>query len=761
LSYYSTFSFFSPLKEEQLPTINDVARRAGVSPVTVSRVINDTGNVSLATRGKVERAIEELGYVPSVAARSLRSKRTHSLALVVPDVTNAFWTTVARGVEDTAQSRGYSVFLYNTDENPSKQLRYLDVLVSQGVEGVLIAPYDSDARNLAKLRSRNLPTVVIDRQIGGWDVDSVRGDSISGARALVKHLISLGHKRIAMISGPINTSTAEDRVAGYCLALTEAGISPDPRLIKRGEFRAVSGERLTYQLLDEGLEATAIFAANNAIAMGVIDALERRGLRIPQDIALVCFDDFPDASRFFPFLTVVAQPAYDMGVNAAQLLLSRLDAGLNLPPRHVVLPTRLLIRYSCGSRLKENGDCILSLPISNEIQTQSVLVKPLSLEERRDYSACVTGVNILPSRRGVRLSDYDKSDVNRLLKALRHQEADRVSHLEFWVTNKSVYEYVLGRKLGYAITDAWIDSQVIAPEDHVEFALRLGTDAVVCNFYWRPNNVFEIATDGGKYYLDGTIKAWAGLDDLEPPPPLADQLSHLEHYLRIAQGTGVGVIANFTSFFDSAMRAIGINDALYMFYDDRPLLEKLMDILLGHQEKVIRAVCDRFAGDLAFVLVNDDIAHNTGLMIHPDMFMEIFPQRMQRLIAPAKEHGKLVAMHTGGKMDKALPILYDIGFDIVHPIEPESNNFFEIKEAWAGRLAFVGNIPTSLLAYGSKEEIEEKVREYCAKLGPGGGYVLGPSSSIMEGIPPDNFVAMTQAVHKYGRYGSLGQENNF
>jgi uroporphyrinogen decarboxylase len=115
-------------------------------------------------------------------------------------------------------------------------------------------------------------------------------------------------------------------------------------------------------------------------------------------------------------------------------------------------------------------------------------------------------------------------------------------------------------------------------------------------------------------------------------------------------------------------------------------------------------------------------------------------------------------MHTGGKMDKVLPILYDVGFDIVHPIEPESNDLFEVKKEWAGKLAFVGNIPTSLLAYSSKEEIEEKVREYCAKLGPGGGYVLGCSTSIMEGILPENFVAMTQAVHKYGRYGSLGQE---
>jgi uroporphyrinogen decarboxylase len=182
-----------------------------------------------------------------------------------------------------------------------------------------------------------------------------------------------------------------------------------------------------------------------------------------------------------------------------------------------------------------------------------------------------------------------------------------------------------------------------------------------------------------------------------------------------------------------------------------------MDILLDHQIKVMNAVCENFADDLAFFLVNDDIGHNAGLMIHPDMFLEIFPQRMKRLIAPAKERGKLFAMHTDGKMDHIMPILYDIGFDIAHPIEPESNNMFEVKKKWGGKMALVGNIPTALLAYGTKEEIEEMVREYCLKLAPGGGYVLGSSTSIMEGIPPENFVAMTEAVHKYGRYGSLGE----
>jgi len=354
-------------------------------------------------------------------------------------------------------------------------------------------------------------------------------------------------------------------------------------------------------------------------------------------------------------------------------------------------------------------------------------------------------------------SDVDRSDVRRLLIALSHQEPDRLPHLELWVTSQAVYEYVLERKLPYVIGDAAEGGQSITPEDDVEFAQRMGQDAVLCNFNWRPNNIFKKAADGTRHYVDGSIKSLADLENLEPPTPLDDQLRHLERYLRSAQGTGVGIITNLTSFFDSAMLAIGVTDSLYMFHDNRQFVEKLMDILLAHQEKVMGAILDRFSTDVALVMVNDDIGYNSGLLIHPKMFMEIFPHRMKRLIAPAKARGKLVLMHTDGKMDDILPILHDVGIDIAHPIEPESNDIVEVKKKWAGKMALVGNIHTPLLAYGSAGEIDEKVREYCIKLAPGGGYVLGSSTSIMDGIPPENFVTMIEAVHKYGRYNSLGK----
>ena len=354
--------------------------------------------------------------------------------------------------------------------------------------------------------------------------------------------------------------------------------------------------------------------------------------------------------------------------------------------------------------------------------------------------------------------DYTRSDINRLMKTLRHEEADRVPFLENWVTSQAVYEYVLERKLAYDVADARVGGNLATPEDYVEFAGRLGMDAVLCNISWRPNNVFREASDGSEHYVDGTIKCAADLDDLEPPLPIEEHLDYMERYIRAAEGTGVGIVANFTSFFDSAMLAAGVNDSFLMFYDDRPFLEKLMDILLDHQHMVMTEILRRYGDSVAYVMVNDDIGHNDGLMINPQMFAEIFPHRMKRLISPAKEHGKLVLMHTDGDMDGILPFLHECGIDAAHPIEPESNDIVEVKRRWAGKMALVGNIPTVLLAYGSIAEIEDMVRDYCVKLGPGGGWVLGSSTSIMDGIPPENFVAMTKAVIRYGRYGSLGED---
>jgi LacI family transcriptional regulator len=713
--------------------------------MTVSRVLNNASNVRPSTRERVLETVEELGYVPSGVAKSLRSKRTHTLALLVPDGANAFWTTVARGVEDAAQDRGYSVLLCNTDENPAKQQNYLDVVIRQQVDGVIIAPCDTGAQNLEKLRRARVPTVVIDRYIKGWDVDTVIGDSITGARALVRHLIGLGHQRIAVLSGPATTSTASDRVVGYRIALAEAGLPYDPRLVKEGEYRALSGERLTQQLLGEGLAPTAIFAANNALMLGAIVALEKRGLRVPQDIALVCFGDLPNTSQFFPFLTVADLPSYEMGVNAAQLLFSRVEAEVELKRRCVVLPSRLIIRHSCGSKMDSDGESTfrLSVPIPSEEERQ-FLVKPLSLEEVRGFSAYLAGIPPEILQVEQQPSAFEKSDVGRLLTVLQHQEADRLPHLELGIASKGLYEYVLERELETGSEHAGLGGLAVSPVDRVEFAQRLGMDAVVCHLSWQSERDPRVTR--------GWVKTWSDLEKLESPLSLASQLGCLERHLRAAQGTGVGVVVSLPSFFAGALQALDIAD-LNSFRQDRPFLEAAIDMLLDYWTRMMWAVCDRFASDLAFVQVDEDLSAAEDDV---ELFLEIYPRRMKRLISPAKQHGRLVALHTGGKLDGLLPMVHEIGFDIIYPIQLDAGSALEIKRTWSGRLALIGGFPAPLLASAGLDEIEAQVRETCHRLAPGGGYAIGSSSDITDAIPPENFVAMTRAVHRYGRYGALG-----
>ena len=337
-----------------MPTIRDVAERAGVSPITVSRVINNSGYVSQETRLRVEAAIAELQYVPNSLARSLRFKRTHTLALVLTDITNPFWTTVARGVEDAASQCGFNVILCNTDENEAKQSEYLNVLLQKQVDGFLLVPARSTPDPIVLIQSQKVPTVVLDRQVPGAQVDIVRGDSEGGAYQLVRLLLSLGHRRIAMLSGPVSISTAADRVTGYCRALQELGLEAQAELICYGEYTQESGYQMAQKVLSLIPRPTALFAANNFIAIGALRALREAGVHVPEDMALVSFDDIPPAFVIEPFLTVAAQPAYEMGRRATELLLARLSGQAPLECQEIVLPTEIIVRRSSGSPVHFN-----------------------------------------------------------------------------------------------------------------------------------------------------------------------------------------------------------------------------------------------------------------------------------------------------------------------------------------------------------------------------------------------------------------------
>jgi LacI family transcriptional regulator len=327
-------------------TLTDVARLAGVSTMTVSRVINNSGYVSPEARARVTKAIAELGYMPNVLARQLRSKRTKTLALIVTDIANPFFTTIARGVEDAARAKGYAVMFCSTDESEEEETEYVRMLIGRQVDGVLLVPAAGNSSSVQLLNKHGLPVVVLDRHCESGDADEVRGDSEAGAYAVVRHLIDLGHRRIAVLTGPEKVSTSADRVAGYKRALTESGLSCDEEQVLMGQFNEESGFEMTRRLLDDGPRPTAVFAANNFIAFGAIRAFRQASMAIPGDVSIAVFDDLPQSWILDPFLTVVAQPAYEIGKQATELMLERLAGDAPVEPRTIVLPSELIPRGS-------------------------------------------------------------------------------------------------------------------------------------------------------------------------------------------------------------------------------------------------------------------------------------------------------------------------------------------------------------------------------------------------------------------------------
>ena len=336
-----------------MPTIRDVAKLAGVAPITVSRVVNNTGYISQATREKVESAINELGYVPNMLGPSLRFNQTMTLAMVVTDITNPFWTTVTRGVEDIAQANGYSTILCNTDESEDKQEQYLQMLLRRRIDGILLVPTSSSPDPIQLIQKQGIPVVVLDRKISDVEVDIVRTDSEEGAYQLTQHLISLGHRDISILAGPQKVSTAVDRVAGYSRAFTENHLVVDDTFVLWGSFSQESGYEMTKHALAHQPKLTALFATNNFLALGAMQAIQEQGLNIPDDIALVAFDDIPPAFNINPFLTAANQPAREMGKQAAHLLLKRIKEEADCSCQEILLPVDLKIRSSAGENLTE------------------------------------------------------------------------------------------------------------------------------------------------------------------------------------------------------------------------------------------------------------------------------------------------------------------------------------------------------------------------------------------------------------------------
>lgn len=324
-------------------TMKDVAKRAGVSTITVSRVVNSTGYVHPSTRAKVRAVIAELHYIPNQMASSLRSRQTSILALILPTITNSFWTTITRGAEDEAEARGYSIFLCNTDDDPSKEARYLEALLRHRVDGVVIVPTASSAGTLHRLQRHQMAFVQLHRKIEGIESDVVRGDSRGGAFALTRHLLDSGRRQIAYVGGPLSTFTGRDRLAGYEEALARAGIERDPALVKIGTYRQQTGYELVKELLQPPARPEAVFIANSTLAIGALHALTEAGIRMPRDIAVASYYDIPALDDYSPFMTTAIQPAYEIGRLGVSRLLARI-AGTPDAMREIILPNRILAR---------------------------------------------------------------------------------------------------------------------------------------------------------------------------------------------------------------------------------------------------------------------------------------------------------------------------------------------------------------------------------------------------------------------------------
>lgn len=323
--------------------LTDVARLANVSIATVSRTLNGHSTVDKELADRVRAAAAELGYRPNVVARNLRRRGTRVWALVLTDITNPFYTALARGVEEFASTNGYAVLLGNADEDSAKERRHLSAALEEQVAGIILASRYATT-DLSAVLAAGTPVVAVNQQLDAT-VDSVVADSEGGARRATEHLLDHGRTNIVCISGPADAETATTRAAAYRRAMTDRGLGAD---VRHTAYDTAGGLAAARELLDEGTPVDAIFAANAAIALGVIEALQERRITLGRDVALVCFDDPPWSRIVDPPLTVVAQQPYDLGTEAAKLLLGRIRGEGPSSPVSIQLSTSLVVRQSCG-----------------------------------------------------------------------------------------------------------------------------------------------------------------------------------------------------------------------------------------------------------------------------------------------------------------------------------------------------------------------------------------------------------------------------
>jgi LacI family transcriptional regulator len=338
----------------ELPvTLRDVARRSGVHPATASRALNPATRmlVSEETAGRVLSAAAALGYRPNTVARSLRTRRSHTIGVLIPDLTNPLFPPIVRGLEDRLAADGYVALIGNTDADDERELMVFELMRARHVDGFVLATATSHNRVLEEAAQAGLLVVLVNRLSEEFSFPSVSVDNDRGIRLAVSHLTGLGHRRIAHLAGPQDTSTGRERLRGFERAMTDAGLAASPELITHATAFAIEeGYRCTRELLGAGNGTggpvcTAIAASNDMLAVGCYTALEEAGLRCPEDVSVIGFNDMPFIDRLRPPLSTIAFPHYQVGTEAAQLLLERL-AGDERPVRSLHLAPELVVRGS-------------------------------------------------------------------------------------------------------------------------------------------------------------------------------------------------------------------------------------------------------------------------------------------------------------------------------------------------------------------------------------------------------------------------------
>lgn len=320
---------------------------ANISIATVSRVINGKGGVRKKTEQCVLRAIDELNYIPDVIARSMINKSTKTIGVIVPDITNPFFPLVISGIEQQARAKGYATMLCNSNESPEIEKSIVKVLLERNIDGLIITTADEEGSQLQLAIERGVPIIAVDRLIKNYEIDAVIINNADGAYQATKHLILQGHNRIAIISGPYNTTPGYERFVGYRKALEEYKIPLLNEYVLQGDFKEESGNRITNALYSSSHRPTAIFSANNLMTVGCLKALIALGWKLGDEVSLVGFDDIDIATFVEPQLTVVSRPMRQLGEIAFNILYEKINSGGEWVKRHSVLLPELKIRQSC------------------------------------------------------------------------------------------------------------------------------------------------------------------------------------------------------------------------------------------------------------------------------------------------------------------------------------------------------------------------------------------------------------------------------